>query len=151
MSVLAFCSGLLVGLDSCFLETGGVGSFRPFLFQGLVTSTLLAHFSFLPGMSLGFTFLLAPHFVPLCSASFRAVPFMKTFLLALASAQGFSELPLFLCGSSLRGLVLSDFFFQAPEFFGSLRSQVTLFGLTHIQALSKLVGGLEAARLLFRL
>ena len=95
MSVLAFCSGLLVSLDSCFLETGGVGSFRPFLFQGLVTSTLLAHFSFLPGMSLGFTFLLAPHFVPLCSASFRAVPFMKTFLLALASAHGFSELHAF--------------------------------------------------------
>ena len=88
-----------------------------FLFQGLVTSTLLAHFSFLPGMSLGFTFLLAPHFVPLCSASFRAVPFMKTFLLALASAQGFSELPLFLCGSSLRGLVLSDFFFSGPRVF----------------------------------
>ena len=65
------------------------------MFQGLVTSVLLAHSSFLPGMSLGFTFLIAPHFVPLCSASFRAVPFMKTFLLALASAHGFSELHAF--------------------------------------------------------
>ena len=116
MSVLAFCSGLLVGLDSCFWRLAGLDLSGLFLFQGLVTSTLLVHFSFLPGMSLGFTFLLAPHFVPLCSASFRAVPFMKTFLLALASAQGFSELPLFLCGSSLRGLVLSDFFFRPQSF-----------------------------------